>query len=508
MTIIALGCLIHTQAAKSISLDTLVSSPRNLGRGVNSVYDDLKPIISPDGLTLYFCRKDSPDNIGGSGEDIWVSVRSANGSWGDATNIGDVLNNRANNSVCSITPDGNTMLLVDAYSDPTARRRTVAIARRTSNGWAQPQPVLIDQYTNASKYSEFALSNDNTALILAVEGDGSMGDRDLYVSFRSHNGSFSKPVSLGRRVNSSGQEATPFLAADNVSLYFASDRPGGFGEFDIYVTRRLDSTWTNWSEPENLGPLVNTPDWDLAYTIPADGAYAYFVSYTESFGGADIYQLKLPEKVRPKPVVMLSGKVLNRKTLEAVETDIVYELLSTGVEIGRARSTPSTGEYKITLPAGESYAVRADEPGYLSINENLDFTAITEFAEQRKDLVLVPIEKGTTVELNNIFFERKKATLEPASFAELRRLVDIFADNPTMKIEISGHTDAMGKDADNLVLSQDRANAVRLYLINEGHVDATRLKAVGYGESKPVATNDTEEGRALNRRVELTILEK
>lgn len=494
--------------AKSISADTVFSAPRNLGRGVNSAYDDLKPIISPDGMTLYFCRKDSPDNIGGSGEDIWVSKRSYDGSWGDAINIGDVLNNRANNSVCSITPDGNTMLLVDAYSDPTVRRRTVAIARRTTNGWSAPQPIQIDQYSNASKYSEFALSNDNTVLVLAVEGDGSMGDRDLYVSFRSHTGTFSKPVSLGKSANSAGQEATPFLAADNVSLYFASDRPGGFGEFDIYVTRRLDSTWTNWSEPENLGALVNTPDWDLAYTIPADGAFAYFVSYNDSFGGADIYQLKLPEKVRPKPVVLLSGKVLNRKTHEAVETDIVYELLSTGVEIGRARSTPSTGEYMITLPAGESYAVRADAAGYLSINENLDFTAITEFAEQRKDLILVPLEKGTTVELKNIFFERKKATLEPASFAELRRLVQLMNDNPSMKIEISGHTDAMGKDADNLTLSNDRAQSVRTYLITEGSINASRLKAVGYGETRPVATNDTEEGRALNRRVELTILEK
>lgn len=504
----ALSCLMLCQTAKSIVFDSTIVVPLNLGVGVNGPHDDLKPIITPDGLTLYFCRKDAPENIGGGGEDIWMSIRMPDGTWGAAENLGTTLNNRGNNSVCSITPDGNTMLLVDSYSDPSVRRRTVAIAKRQANGWSAPQPVLIENYSNASKYSEFALSNDNTAIVLAIQTERSYGDRDLYVSFRKSNGSFSEPVSLGGVVNSAGQEATPFLAADNVSLYFASDRPGGYGEFDIYVTRRLDSTWTNWSPPENLGPTINTPDWDLAYTLPADGKYAYFVSYNNAVGGADIFQIKLPEKARPKPVVLLSGRVINKKNQQPIETDIIYDVLSTGNEIGRARSTPTTGEYKITLPAGESYALRADAPGYLSVNENLDFSGFSEYIELTKDLYLLPIEKGVTVELKNIFFERKMATLQPASFAELRRLTQILTDNPTMKIEISGHTDAMGKDADNLALSNDRANAVRSYLINDGRIEAARLKAVGYGETKPVATNDTDEGRALNRRVELTILEK
>lgn len=505
-----LGCLLFLQTAKAVSIDSSGTAPQNLGAGVNSQYDDLKPVISPDGQTLYFVRKGSPENIGAGekNEDIWISTRLTDGTWGNAVNIGSVLNNRGNNGVCSITPDGNTMLVVDAYSDPSERIRTVAIAHRTTKGWSKPEPISIEEYSNASKYSEFALSNDNTALISAIQTEDSYGDRDLYVSFRKPNGGFTRPVSLGGVVNSVGQEATPFLASDNASLYFASNRQGGYGEYDIYVTRRLDSTWTNWSPPENLGPTVNTDDWDLAYTIPADGRYAYFVSYNNSLGEADIFQIKLPEKARPKPVVLLSGKVFNRKTQQPVETDIIYDNLATGVEVGRARSTPSTGDYKVTLPAGESYALRADAMGYLSVNENLDFTAFTDYTELSKDLYLVPIEKGTTVELKNIFFDRKLATLQSTSFAELRRLVQLMNDNPTLKIEISGHTDAIGKDADNLALSNDRAQSVRAYLIAEGRIDPSRLKAIGYGETKPVATNDTDEGRALNRRVELTILEK
>lgn len=508
--IFALSCLLSMQTAKGIVIDSMVTRPINLGSGVNSTFNELKPVISPDGHSLYFVRKGAPENVGGgeSNEDIWISLRDADGLWGVAKNAGPVLNNRGNNSVCSITPDGNTMLLVDAYSDPSERIRTVAIANRTAGGWSIPRPLIIDGYSNSSKYSEFALSNDNTVLIMAIQTENSYGDRDLYVSFRKPNGGFSQPVSLGSVVNSADQEATPFFASDNASLYFASDRKGGFGEFDIYVTGRLDSTWTNWSPPENLGSTINTDDWDLAYTIPADGKYAYFVSYNNSIGEADIFEIKLPEKARPKPVVLVAGRVINQKTGEPVETDIIYEIMSTGQEVGRARSTPSTGEYKITLPAGESYALRADAVGFLAVNEELNYASVTEYTEHRKDLSLIPIEKGVTVELKNIFFDRKLATLQSASFVELRRLIQLMNDNPTMKIELSGHTDAMGKDADNLTLSNDRAQSVRLYLITEGKIEASRLRAVGYGETKPVATNDTEEGRALNRRVELTILEK
>ncbi len=502
--VLALVLICHTMALAAA--DSTFKS-ESLGALVNSAYDDLKPVISPDGRTLYLCRKGSPDNIGGGGEDIWVSELREDGTWGQAVNIGGVLNNRGNNSVCSISPDGATMLLLDAYSDPSARLRSVAISHRTSSGWSVPKPVEIAGYSNDSKYSEFCLSNDGEALIMAIQRPDSRGSRDLYVSLRQKDGSYAPPMNLGSVINTSGQEATPFLASDDASLYFATDGREGFGAFDVFVSRRLDSTWTNWSEPENLGPTINTDDWDLSYTIPADGKFAYFVSYVDTLSG-DIYRVRLPEKVRPRPVVLLSGRVLDMKSKQPVAADIVYVNLATGTEIGRARSADGTGEYMITLPAGVSYGLRAEAKDFVAVSENIDLTGDTEYAERRRDLELLPLEKGIVIELKNIFFDRKLATLRPESTTELQQLVSLMRDNPTIKIEVSGHTDAMGKDSDNQQLSDDRAHAVKDYVVTVGGINPTRIAARGYGESRPVATNDTDEGRAKNRRVEFMIMEK
>ncbi|MBU3698932.1 MAG: OmpA family protein [Candidatus Kapabacteria bacterium] len=506
--------LLNCVLALALTCHTLVSAaadstfkPESLGALVNSAYDDLKPVISPDGRTLYLCRKGSPDNIGGGGEDIWVSELREDGTWGPAVNIGGVLNNRGNNSVCSISPDGKTMLLLDAYSDPSARLRSVAISQRASSGWSVPRPVDIADYSNDSKYSEFCLSNDGEALIMAIQRSDSRGSRDLYVSLRKKDGTYASPLNLGSVINSSGQEATPFLASDDASLYFATDGRPGYGAFDVFVSRRLDSTWTNWSEPENLGPTINSEDWDLSYTIPADGKFAYFVSYVDTLSG-DIFRVRLPEKVRPRPVVLLSGRVLNMKSKGPVAADIVYVNLATGSEVGRARSADGTGEYTITLPAGVSYGLRAEARDFVAVSENIDLTSYTEYAERQRDLELLPLEKGVVIELKNIFFDRKLATLRPESTTELQQLVSLMRDNPTIKIEVSGHTDAMGKDSDNQQLSEDRASAVKDYVVTVGGVSPLRISARGYGETRPVASNDTDEGRAKNRRVEFTILEK
>ncbi len=504
---VAVLCIATPAFARTWFPADSVFRPESLGIGVNSPYDDLKPVISPDGRTLFLSRKGSPDNIGGGGEDIWVSELQDDGTWGQAVNIGGVLNNRGNNSVCSISPDGTTMLLLDSYSDPSTRLRSVAISRRTASGWSVPKALDIAEYSNDSKYSEFSLSNDGEALIMAIQRADTRGNRDLYVSLRRRDGSYAPPMNLGSVVNSPGQEATPFLASDDVSLYFATDGRDGFGAFDVYVSRRLDSTWTNWSEPVNLGSTINSADWDMYYSIPADGKFAYFVSYVDTLSG-DIYRVRLPEKVRPRPVVLLSGRVLNMKTKAPVAADIIYVNLATGTEIGRARSADGTGEYKITLPAGVSYGLRAEAKDFVAISENIDLTAETEYAERQRDLELVPFERGVVIELKNIFFDRKQATLRPESTTELQQLVTLLKDNPTMKIEVSGHTDAMGKDSDNQQLSDDRARAVKEYVVTIGGVDAGRITARGYGETRPLATNDTDEGRAKNRRVEFTILEK
>lgn len=498
---------VSAQNTDTLKVDSMYL-PVNLGPAVNGPYDDILPVISPDGQTLYFCRSQAPENIGGGRQDIWVSELQPDGSWSVARNIGVPLNNRDNNYMCSITPDGNTAVVADAYSDPKNSQRSVAISFRTKGGWSIPRPITIKNYYNKNRFHEFSLANDGKTLLMAIERNDSKGGKDLYVSFRQPDSSWSEPLNIGSVVNTIGHEATPFIASDNSSLYFSSDGHRGYGGFDVFVTRRLDSTWTVWSQPENLGPLINTARWDIYYTIPASGDFAYYVSFSNSIGLGDIFRIKLPETARPRPVVLVKGRVLNKKTLEPIEADIAYEELPSGKELGIARSTPETGAYKIVLPAGMKYGFRASAPGFISVNENLDLSQITEYTEITRDLYLVPIEEGSVARINNIFFDYDKWNLRPESFPELDRVAQMLAANPTMIVELGGHTDSVASDQYNIRLSEKRANSVVQYLNTKHSVSLERIKPKGYGESRPVAGNDTPEGRQENRRVEMVILKK
>ena len=302
-------------------------------------------------------------------------------------------------------------------------------------------------------------------------------------------------------MNSAADEATPFMAADGVTLYYASEGFSGFGGMDMYFTRRLDSTWEHWSEPQNLGPGLNTPGWDGYYTIPASGDYAYFVSSENSLGEDDIFRVKLPESLRPKPVVLISGRVLDAKTQKPVRASIHYEILPSGQEVGSASSSPKKGDFEIVLPAGKSYGFRAEAPGYASVSQNLDLTKVYTYKELQQDLLLVPLEVGQTVRMNNIVFDFGKATLQPQSFAELDRVVELLKQNPKMIIAVNGHTDSIGTPEANKELS-----TVALYIESKG-IQTTRLRVQGFGDTKPLVTNSTEDGRKQNRRVEFTILQ-
>ncbi len=508
IAIITVVALAVTLQGKVFAQTDTSDRPTNLGPMVNGPYDDILPVISPDGQTLYFCRSHDPENIGGARQDIWYSELQPDGSWGQAKNIGVPLNNRDNNYLCSITPDGNTALVGDGYSDARSKHRSVAISYRTAHGWSAPRSLQIENYYNNNRFGEFSLANDGKTLIMAIERQDSKGGKDLYVSFRNPDSTWTEPRNLGDVVNSLGHEATPFIASDNSSLYFASDGLGGFGAFDVFVTRRLDSTWTQWSTPENLGSSINSSGWDLYYTIPASGDFAYYVSYTNTYGAGDIFKIRLPENMRPKPVVLVRGRVLNKNTNEPIEADIAYEDLRTGKELGIARSTPGSGTYKIVLPAGARYGFRASADGYISVNENVDLTDIKVYTEIQRDLYLVPIEAGSVAQLNNIFFDYDKWDLRPESRYELNRFVEVLNKNPTLRIEIAGHTDSVGSDSYNDKLSDRRAKSVYDYLVTEGGISPTRMKSKGYGEKQPVASNSTPEGRQLNRRVEIVILEK
>ncbi len=482
--------------------------PENLGYNVNTRSSEICPIVTPDGQGLFFIRVYDPENTGGTSDysDIYYAKSGTDGKWQMAANMKKPLNNSSTNSAMSVTPDGNTLFLLHTYnSDGSFKAGGLSTSNRSGSSWEIPQDLTIIDHYNLNEYNEFCMSNDKKIIVMALEREQTFGVKDLYVSFQLDNGLWSTPLNLGPVVNTKKGEISPFLAADNTTLYFSSDGHPGYGNNDIFLTRRLDDTWTNWSKPENLGKPINTNDWDAYYSVPASGEFAYFVSAKSGYGNSDIFRIKLPEMAKPRPVVLVKGKVLNQKTNTPLQAIINYFDLQDADNYGTAMSNPETGYYQITLPAGRLYGFLASSDQYISVNENVDLKDLDEYKELERDLYLVPIVIGEKVRLNNIFFETGKWDLLPESFTELDKLVKILNDNQTMEIEINGHTDNVGNDESNLTLSQKRAASVVNYLLSKGIV-STRLDSAGFGETQPVATNDTDEGRALNRRVEFVIV--
>jgi len=449
---------------------------------------------------------DDTANTGGpDDQDIWFSELDKDGNWKKRMNLGFPLNNKNSNFVNYISPDNNTLLVGNQYdSKGNLSGDGLSVARREGNGWKIPEPVMIDNYYNSNRFISVSYSPSGKTLILSIERDDTHGFNDLYVSNKKEDGTWSEPQNMGPGINTFSNEMSPFLAADNITLYYATQGLPGYGNYDIFISRRLDESWTNWSEPKNMGPNINTAGGDAYFTIPVIGEYSYLVSSGNSFGSADIFRVKVAEEARPIPVALISGKVVDKNTDDGLGAVITYFDLETNEEIGTARSDPNDGSYQIALPSGHIYSYSAMTDGYYGISENIDLRDMDQYSNIRKDLVMAPLEAGGIIRLNNIFFEFDKSELLPASVIELDNLVRTMNANPKMTIIIKGHTDFVGSDAYNQKLSEERAKAVFVYLQGKGL--GHRASSIGYGETKPVATNDTDEGRAQNRRVEFEIL--
>jgi OmpA-OmpF porin, OOP family len=487
-----------------------------LDKNVNSEYSEYNPLLSPDGKTLYFSRKNHPENIGGVNdkEDIWYSELDSAGRWQLAKNMGPQFNNPGPNfvnSIQSVTPDGKSAIMVlgNKYLPNGKMVAGVSISSNVSGEWSKPIALNIANDYNFAEKANYFLTNNRQTLLMSVEREDSRGDRDLYVSFMLADSTWTEPRNLGDVVNTAAEESAPFLASDDKTLYFSSKGFSGYGGSDIYVSRRLDDTWTNWSDPENLGPTINSPLEDLFFNIPVSSEFAYY-SRGVSETNTDIFRVKLPIVKNPDPWVTVSGKILDKTTGKPIGAKIVYERLPDGKELGIAQSDPVTGSYEIRLPAGAMYGIRAESEGKLSESQNLDLRNIqTDKVINDQNFNLSPIQVATireneTITMNNVFFDFDKWVLKSESYPELNRVVKLMQEKETLEIVIAGHTDAQGSDEYNLKLSERRSKAVADYIIGKG-VPAARIKSVFFGEEYPVDTNDTAEGRKKNRRVEFKI---
>lgn len=477
----------------------------NLGPNVNSKANEVAPVISPDGKTIYYTRFDHPENLKTKEDyDVWYSEEK-DGVWQKAKNMGSPVNNIRENSICYISPDDRTALLMNIYRPDGTLSKGVSVSRKNRNGWTFPQELRLQSYVNDHSFSGFYISPNGKAMVLSLQDANTKGGADLYVSFLQSDGTWSPPANMGADLNTADDEFTPFLATDNQSIYFTSNGRSGYGEMDIYVSRRLDESWTKWSEPENLGPAFNTSDYEAHFTIPASGSYAYFCSSENSLGEFDIFRVKLPESVRPIPTVMLQGSVVDELTKQAVAAEVIVEDLDQKQAPQRIDYDPAVGDFKIVLDTQKQYGLTAQRKGYQAAGTIVDLTKEKQYREIRREIVLTPIEIGKKITLNTIRFAQSKFDLLSSSLPELDRLAQIMTDNSGMEILLEGHTDNVGDFDANVQLSKDRVEEVKRYLATK-NIATTRIQTKGYGPTRPVAPNTNEESRKLNRRVEFTIL--
>lgn len=482
--------------------------PIKLNSRINTPYTEIAPIISADGKTLYFCRANHPSNIGKKDDegDIWFCQKQ-NNEWSEAINIGKPINNKGVNALISISPDNNTIYLEGLYYRDGSHKseQGISFSTRKADGWTIPQQIKIKNFYNKNIYESYFMSADQQILLMSIERDDSFGNLDLYVSFRQENGEFTEPKNLGPQINTYASEGTPFLALDGKTLYFSSEGHPGYGSKDIFISKRIDDSWTNWTKPLNLGPKINTNNWETYFSLSAKGDTAFFVRSDGTFGQEDIYMIALNLPTKPEPVVLVKGYVLDIETNKPLECQIEYYDLENNKKAGIAHSNPQDGSYSIVLPYGKNYGITAISEGYLSIKENLNLKKVNVYKEINKNIYMAKIKIGQTIKLNNIFFEQASDKIMKESYPELEELVKLMNNNKTLEIELHGHTDNRGNPQVLFELSQKRVNAIKEYLVNNG-IDSTRIKTKAWGGKMPINKDESEEEHAKNRRVEIKIL--
>ncbi len=478
----------------------------NLGKNVNSAAQELAPIISPDGKTLYFTREDFAGNTGSpKNQDVWFSQLGNNNQWGKAQNIGPPINNIGNNAIASISNVGKTLYLINKYRSDGTMTFGISQSFATKNGWSFPKDIIVTDFYNNEDGTELAVSPQGNVMVFSLQRRDTEGDKDLYVSFQQKDDSWSEPRRMGNVINTADYEGSPFIALDNKSLYFSSRGISGYGKSDIFLSKRLDDTWLNWSEPENLGPAINSKSWDAYFSISATGDYAYFTANDEPSGISDIFRIELNPEMKPDPVAIISGSILEIETNKPVRADIVADLKKNNEVFTKAQFDPETGEFRLILPLKDIYRITASEKGYFPVTEEIDLSNEINFKNIKKNLYLQPIKAGQQIRLNNTMFTQSSADVVPTSYSELDRIVTTMKDFPAMEILLEGHTDNQGEVQKNIKLAEDRVQQVKKYLLSKG-IDAQRIQTKAWGPAKPIASNLTEQTRQKNRRVEFTIL--
>lgn len=529
------GFFAQAQELKHIKIDS-----------INSAYDEQSPRLSPDGKKLFFTRSGHPQNVGGKIDkgDIWYSDLKDDGTWSVAKNAGSTINHPGLNGIVGFSADGNTIYLLN-YHDPNGPAGgTISngIAKSTlSNGeWTRPEKLKITYFANNSEHISASISPDEKVLIMSLKSFQTEGNEDLYVTFKQGD-SWIQPRNLGETINTFAEEWAPFLSADKTTLYFSSNGHQGEGSRDIFVSKRLDESWTNWSKPVNLGADINTKGVELGYSVPTMGDKAFFSTTQNSEGFGDIFQYPLSEAekavqeivldpepdeevVQPEPekelettpisekvMVVMTMQVLDKETGKSVDALVRLSFGEETEEINTREIESEDKKWIMSFEEGTRIKVDITADGYLNYNEEFvaESTAIVVEAEGSKveGFQLTPNTVGTKIQIEKILFAQGEAAFADTVQAEsnLEELIVLMKANPDIAIRLEGHTDNQGNPERLKELSQNRVDAVKQYLVDKG-ITGNRIETIGLGGTKPIARNVNEAGRSQNRRVEFIVI--
>ena len=511
-----------------------------LSEKINSSYDEISPVIDVEGKTLFFTRVGYPEfekTLVENGEDlsqtmekphyssylqniytriadkivhnpetsvfnqdIWVA-ESLNGEFDNIVHPPYPLNNALPNSVCAITPSNNELVVINRFEKVGGMKKGFSIVREYADGtWSFPEPIDIEGYHNTNPDVSMTISSDGSIMILAMEKEDSYGKTDLYISRKKDANTWSSPVNLGPKVNSVNREVTPFISDDNKTIFFASNRLGTHGGMDLFIIDCLDDNWTKWSRPRRFIQPINSTSDDSQPFFNAATGYLYFSSKRD--GSSDIFRVKIAP---PNPSgVVVKGHIYNSNTNRPISGKV---LSGPADQDYRNVYVSDDGSFRFVVPKGEEFILKAVKPGYSGVPETVKFKkSYIYFKEYEVDLYLDPLEVGEKIELDPIYFVQSKPTVLTTSYPTLNILAAYLKENRNISIRIEGHTDNQGDEELLQKLSEERAEAIKEYLVYQQRIAPLRIETIGYGASKPVNDNSSEELRKANRRVEFEII--
>jgi len=510
-----------------------------LNLGINTAeYDEISPVVSADGRTLYFTRVGSPDfvkklmlqghdisverpddylfflkdiysqNTGTTiadpskssfNQDIWVA-KSRDAAFDVITHPGPPLNNALPNSICAPTPMPNQYIVINQFAEEGGMSKGFSFIQEGPGGeWVFPQPMNVQNFHTKSGSVNMCLSSDAEVAILSLETNNTKGSNDLYISFREDINKWTEPKNMGDVINTGAKELTPFLSEDGTTLYFSSNRAGSAGT-DIYYTNRLGDSWETWSTPQRMGPPINSARNESKPFLNDATGYFYFSSNRD--GSSDIFRVKLKDAQKQEHVTV-KGRIINSETNEMMSAKILSGMAS--MDFYKSSYLSNDGYFRVKMKKGEAMRFTAEKEGFISHVEEVQFDANRFYhSDYELDIIMDPLTVDAKISMKPIYFAQSKSTILQKSYSEVDRLAKLLKDNPLLHIRIEGHTDVNGKAKDLLELSEKRAKAIKQFLTKNG-VEAERVSTKGFGGTRPISENTNELSRQKNRRVEVII---